>query len=191
MTERSYRVLKAIALIMALSWVTWSLYDFMRTKSPADFAYHAASNYFADGDYSRALVEYQSALDVNPGYLPAKRGQAEAFIMLKREREAIAIYRELLARDANNAGFYANLGIAYDRLGEHHNALQSYLTALRLDPEIADGPSWMTRFLRNQYDKPPGIAERAKYLQAQLDLPEDQRELRRPEQDQIQQPYKQ
>ena len=190
MDERRYRLLKTTALVMALAWIAWSVFDFMRAKAPGDFAYHAASNYFADGDYAQALQEYQTALQENPDHLAAQRGLAETLIMLEREPEAIQLYKDLLQLDPNNAGAYANLGIAYDRLGQHQQALQHYQTALELDPELAEGPGWLTRFFRNQYEKPPGIAERAVYLRQQLELPEDQRVLRQPEQDQAQQPYK-
>ena len=190
MTERSYRFLKTTALTMALAWVAWSVYDFTQDKAPGDFAYHAASNYFAEGDYPHALAEYQSALRAAPDHLAAKRGLAETLIMLGREREAIALYQELLAIAPENAGFYANLGIAYDRLGEHQKALQNYTSALELAPDIADGPSWLTRFLRKQYEKPPSIAERAAYLRQQLALPKEQQVLALPSLDQEQQPYK-
>ena len=190
MDERRYKLLKTTAIAMALAWIAWSVYDFMRAKAPGDFAYHAASNYFADSDYTRALQEYQTALQENPDHLPSQRGMAETLIMLKREPEAIALYQDLLKIDPNNASAYANIGIAHDRLGQHEQALQSYQTALRLDAGLAEGPSWLTRFFRNQYEKPPGIAERAEYLRQQLALPEEQRVLRLPEQDQAQQPYK-
>jgi len=190
MTERRYRVLKITAITLAAAWIIWSIYDFTRSKAPGDFAYHAASNYFAEGNYPQALKEYQSALSIEPEHQPALRGQAETLIMLDREREAIAIYQTLLEKDAKNAGFHANLGIAYDRLGEHEQALNHYKNALRLDPEVAEGPGWMTRFFRKQYEKPPGIAERAAYLQQQLALPEAQRVLQHAAQDQAQQPYK-
>ena len=190
MNERRYQLLKATAIAMAIAWVAWSVYDFMRAKAPGDFAYHAASNYFADGDYARALQEYQTALQENPEHFAAQRGMAETLILLEREPEAIALYQDLLKLDVNNASAYANMGIAYDRLGRHEQALQNYQKALSIDPELVDGPGWLTRFFRNQYEKPPGIAERAEYLRQQLALPEDQRILRWPDQDDAQQPYK-
>ena len=63
--------------------------------------------------------------------------------------------------------------------------------ALELDPELAEGPSWLTRFLRNQADAPPTIADRARYLRAELAKPESERVLRVPEHDAQQRPYQQ
>ena len=60
---------------------------------------------------------------------------------------------------------------------------------MALEPGTARGPGWLTRFLRNQPDTPPTIAERARYLRDQLAKPEDERLLRVPEQDTAQRSY--
>jgi hypothetical protein len=48
----------------------------------------------------------------------------------------------------------------------------------------------LTRFLRNQAERPPTIADRAAYLRAELAKPEGERRLRVPEVDARQRPYK-
>lgn len=192
MDERLYPFLKYTAIVMAMAWIGWTLYESLFAHSePGDYAYYAASNYFADGRYEQALAEYHKALDENPEHLAAQRGRAETLIMLQREREAIEAYHRLIAIQPHNAGHYANLGIAYDRLGDHDQALASYEKSLSLDPKVGDGPGWLTRFLRNQPEKPPGIADRVGYLRKQLALPPSERLLRIPEADQAQRPYKQ
>ena len=190
MNDQLYPFLKYAAIVAALAWVTWSVYDYLRSNEPGDFAYHAGSNYFADGHYDKALREYEKALTEAPEHIPSKRGRAETLIMINREADAIIAYQELLNIQSDNAGYYANLGIAHDRLGEHRKALQNYEKAISLDSEIASGPSWLTRFLRNQEHKPPGIIERAHYVKEQLALPEQQRVLKISEMDAEQRPYK-
>lgn len=189
MTTAQSRFLKYTAVIMTIIWAVWSLYDFLSHKQPGDFAYHAGTMAFTDGYYDRALNHYREALAQTPDHLPAQRGMAETLIMLGREREAIAIYDRLLTRAPDNAGFLANRGIAHDRIGQHQQALRDYLQALRIDKSVDAGPHWLTRFLRNQPERPPGIAERASYLQKQMGLPEDERILHVPEIDQAQRPY--
>jgi tetratricopeptide (TPR) repeat protein len=191
MDERLYRFLKYTAITMALLWAGWTAYDtfFARTE-PGEYAYHAATNHFADRSYDRALVEYDKALQENPGYTPALRGRAETLIMLDREPEAIEIYDQLIALQPDNAGHYANRGIAHDRLGHFEQALADYVTALALDPEVGEGPGWLTRFLRNQPEKLPGIADRARYIQEQLTLPAAERVLQVPEVDASARPFK-
>lgn len=192
MDKRLYRLLMVTAVILTLAWIGWMIYDsFVAHSEPGDYAYHAGSNYFADGHYQQALQAYDEALAENPEHLPALRGRAETLIMLDREEEAIAIYNRLIAMEPNNAGHYANRGIAYDHEGEHKKALADYQKSLSLDPEIGNGPGWLTRFLRNQPDRPPGIADRARYLSEQFALPPSERLLQVPEIDQSQRPYKQ
>ena len=48
----------------------------------------------------------------------------------------------------------------------------------------------MTRFLRNQAERPPTIADRARYVREQLAKPEAERVLKDPVQDATQRPYK-
>ncbi len=191
MDERLYRFLKYTAVAMAVAWIGWTIYDtFLARTEPGEYAYHAATNHFADRSYDRALVEYDKALQENPGYTPALRGRAETLIMLDREPEAIEIYDQLIALQPDNAGHYANRGIAHDRLGHFEQALADYVTALALNPEVGEGPGWLTRFLRNQPEKVPGIAARARYIQEQLTLPVAERVLQVPEADASARPFK-
>jgi tetratricopeptide (TPR) repeat protein len=191
MADKHYRLLMRIAIVLTVAWLGWTIYDsFWGSSVPGDYAYHAGSNFFADGNYQQALQAYEKALTENPEHLPALRGQAETLIMLNRESEAIVVYDTLIARQPDNPGYYANRGIAYDRLGDHRKALADYEHSLRIDPEVGEGPGWLTRFLRNQPEKPPGILDRARYLKEQLALPESQRLLSMPAVDEAQRPYK-
>lgn len=85
---------------------------------------------------------------------------------------------------------YANRGILKDRMADYPGALADYRNALRLEPEVKDGPGLLTRFLRNQSQKPPSVADRARYLEQQLAKPEPDRLLRRPDEDIKQRPYR-
>jgi tetratricopeptide (TPR) repeat protein len=84
----------------------------------------------------------------------------------------------------------ANRGILKDRMGDYPGALEDYELALKYEPEVAEGPGFLTRFMRNQPEMPPTVADRARYLRQQLELPPAQRVLRIPEEDMQQRAYR-
>nr|VFK40364.1 MAG: Tetratricopeptide repeat-containing protein [Candidatus Kentron sp. TC]VFK60236.1 MAG: Tetratricopeptide repeat-containing protein [Candidatus Kentron sp. TC] len=192
MSERSYRLLRTLAIVLVIAWIAWSFYDgFLRgVDDPAANLLDAAERYFEDENYGKALEEYDRILALSPDHLFALRGRARALLMLGRYRRALRVFDEAIAREPDFANTWANRGIVHDRMGRHEKALSDYERALRLDPSIADGPHWMTRFLRLQATDPPTIADRARYLRAQFALPIERRLLKDPEQDDKQRPYK-
>lgn len=157
---------------------------------PGETRYRAAARAFAEGRYPAALDAYQAALEQTPGHAAAARGRAETLTVLGRGHAAVAAWRELLAAEPDNAVYHANLGIAYDRAGEHRAALRHYRRALRLEPGLADGPGWLQRLLYFRPTRPSGIAERTAYLEHQLRLPAAARHLREPALDDAQMPYR-
>ena len=192
MDERLYRTLMAVAIVLTVAWVGWTIYDsFFADVGPGDNAYLAGESYVADGRYEEALADYEAALVEAPSHVYAWRGKARALLQLGRHEEALLAFDEAIARDPDFAGTYANRGILYDRMGDHQKALADYERALAMDDAVAEGPGWMTRFLRLQPEKPPTIADRARYLREQLAKPESERLLQMPEEDQAQRPYKQ
>jgi len=191
MDERLYRVLKYTAIALTLAWVGWSLYDsFLAHTDPGDDVYQAGDRMFEDGQYERALAEYDAALRINPEHVHALRGRARSLLLLERYPEALAAFDQAIDKEPGFAGSYANRGILYDRMGRYEQALADYERAVTLDAEVAEGPGWLTRFFRLQAEKPPTVADRARYLREQLAKPEGERVLRMPELDEEQRPYK-
>ena len=85
---------------------------------------------------------------------------------------------------------YANRGILKDWMGDYTGALRDYEKAVALEPEVGEGPGWLTRFLRTQPERPPSVADRAAYLRQELEKPESERLLHIPEIDAKQRAYK-
>ena len=192
MDDRLYSFLKWTAITLGSAWIVWSFYDsFIREHMPGDFEYKRAEQLFSDDEYERALSLYEEALAANPNHVHAMRGKARALLQLKRYGEALAQYGRVIAAQPELGANYANRGILFDRMGRYEQAIADYEKALALDPELDEGPHWLTRFLRNQPEKPPTIGDRARYLKEQLALPPDQRLLRIPEIDEKQRTYKQ
>jgi tetratricopeptide (TPR) repeat protein len=191
MDDRLYRFLSITALALGIAWVGWTVWDgLFAHRGPGDMAYLAGQRAFEDRQYAEAETEYRAALDANQGHVHAWRGLARTLIQLERHREALEAFDEALGRNPEAAGIYANRGILHDRMGRHEAALADYERALELDPSIAEGPGWLTRFLRLQPEAPPTIAGRARYLREELAKPPGERLLQVPELDAEQRPYK-
>ena len=191
MDPRLFQFLKYTAISFAVLWLAWGIYDgFLSGREPGDTSYHAANKLFEDASYDRAMAAYDEALLENPHHIHAIRGKARSLMQLGQLSDALVMFDEAIAMEPEFGGSYANRGILHDRMGNHELALQDYVRALELDPEIAEGPHWLTRFLRNQPERPPGIAERAAYLVAELAKPEAERVLIIPEIDAEQRSYK-
>jgi tetratricopeptide (TPR) repeat protein len=190
--DRLTGTLKAVAVALTVLFVGWAVYDnFFAEVAPGDMAYFAGNRAFADGEYRLAEADYRQALAAAPEHLFALRGLASSLHQQGRHDQALAVYDEAIARAPEFGATYANRGILLDTMGRHEQALADYVRALELDPEVADGPHWLTRFLRNQPEPPPTIADRARYLRAELAKPEAERVLREPELDAKQRPYQQ
>lgn len=192
MDERLYGFLKYTAIVMVLAWVGWSFYDsFIKESVPGQTAFLTGDKFFEDGDYERALAEYEAALEQNPQAPYLVRAKARALMQLQRNEESLAWFKQAEQIQPYFGGTYANRGILYDRMGQYELAVADYERALELDEEIGEGPNWLTRFLRKQPEKPPTVKERLQYLKTELAKPEAERLLRVPEVDEAQRTYKQ
>lgn len=192
MDERFYRFLKYTAMAMAIAWISWTLYDgFIKGKDSTVLALEAGNRYFADGLYEEALAEFDNLLKSDPNNLHALRGIARSLLQLGRYDEALETYDRLVSMDPDFGASYANRGILNDRIGRYEQAIADYEKALSLNEELAAGPNWLTRFLRNQPKQQATIAQRAAYLREQLAKPENERLMRVPELDAQQRAYNQ
>ena len=192
MDDRLYNTLKWVAIALGLAWVTWAFYDaFLRSEHPHAIGLETGNKYFADGYYEQALAEFESILHEDPQNFDALRGVARSLMQLGRNEAALRAFDDVIARQPEFGPAYANRGILNDRMANYRAAIRDYEKAAALDAELNEGPHWLTRFLRNQPEQQATIVERARYLRAQLALPEDQRVLRVPEMDARQRPYDQ
>jgi tetratricopeptide (TPR) repeat protein len=178
--------------VLTLAWIGWSIYDsVIAPRNPGDLAYLEGNNLFEDGHYERALQKYDEALNEDRNHIHAMRGRAQSLMQLGQSTQALTAFNTAIALAPEFGATYANRGVLHDRMGRYEKAIEDYERALALDPELVEGPHWLTRFLRNQPQKPPGVAERAAYLRGELAKPEGERLLRVPELDAEQRSYKQ
>ncbi len=191
MEKTHYNYLTRAALLLTIIFIGWSIYDgALKEKTLGESTYHAANKYFEDGRYKDALQSYKQAVIDNPNLIHAHRGIARSLMQLGQHKEALQKFDEVINEEPEFGASYANRGILNDRIGNYEAAIRDYEKAIKLDPKLSEGPSWITRFLRNQAEKPPTIIDRLTYLQSEMQKPKHQRLLKIPEKDKQQRPYK-
>ncbi|HSH42592.1 MAG TPA: tetratricopeptide repeat protein [Arenicellales bacterium] len=191
MDDRLYRFLKYTAVAMALGWIGWSIVDtFVIERVPGSTAYQQGNILFEDGDYADALEQYDEALAADPASAAYTRAKARTLMQLGRYDESLTWFDRAVAMQPFFGGTYANRGILHDRMGNYRRAVADYSKAVELDERVAEGPHWLVRFLRNQPEPPPTVADRLAYLKQELAKPESERLLRVPELDSQQRTYK-
>lgn len=189
--DRTYRILKLIAVLGAILLVGNLFYEHYAGMGPGDIDYIDGNSSFKDRDYKRAAEYYRRALKDKPDHVLALHSLANTYVQLQRYDEALAAITLGIKLRSNFAGFYAIRGIIHDHMGKYGRAIADYERSLKMDPEVADGMHWLDRLLHNVQEKPPTVADRLAYLKRQMKLPVHQRVLSKPALDTAQRPYEQ
>ena len=195
------RFIKLMVIAILVSGVFYLGYEHLTSDAPGDYYVRDGDIRLVDGEYEEALESFNKALDEMPDHRGALMGRALVFIQMEAFDEAIAELDYLIAflessldeEDTTGRGVlaaaYSNRGILYDRLGEHEKALEDYVSALNTDRETVSGPGVIHKILYG-VEGVSTVRDRAQYIYEQLQLPEDERVLRRPELDAKQRMYK-
>ena len=96
----------------------------------------------ADSDIQMALAYFQAAQKEQPGSLEVKTGLAHCYYELKRDDEALALYKEVVAQKADFWQVQYNLARIYLEHGKYPEAVEAFNNALKLkpgDPDILSG----------------------------------------------------
>jgi tetratricopeptide (TPR) repeat protein len=158
--------------------------------APGDFQVKTGNYRLEDGQLDEAVKEFTLALEKDPDHAMAHLGLGITYMQMERFADAEAEFNRTLELAPEMAVAYADRGILYDRAGKYQSALADYKKALALDSEVLSGPGWLWRFMRNIDKKPPSIADRAAYLEEELQKPPGQRLLKVPKLDDQQRMYK-
>lgn len=161
----------------------------VRENIPGENRYRMANKYLEDSDYEEALNIFDEVLASHPEYGDAYMGRAITLMQLHEFEKSRQDFDRALALDEHFSAAYANRGILNDRTGRYEEAVKDYRKAIELNPDLAEGPGWLWRFLRNVHEKPPTISDRADYIEAELKKPAAERLLRVPEIDEQQRMY--
>ena len=199
------RVQKRFVILMiiltVIMFTVWTGVYWYRGVTPGDFEVRQGDIFLSDGDYEEAIEAFELSLAAQPDHRGALHGKAAALIGLLRYDDAEAVLSYLIdflnrtLEDDDPTGIgalsaaYTNRGIIRDRQGRHREALDDYVEAIKIDYEIAEGPSWIEHLLYYEHE-PSSALKRAQYLYRQFELPEAERILTLPEEDDVQRMYK-
>jgi tetratricopeptide (TPR) repeat protein len=179
--------------IVFIALVIFGYYYFqytVRENVPGENMNRLANKHLEDAKYDEALNAFSEVLSKYPEYKEAYMGRAITLMQMGEFENSRKDFDRALELDNKFAAAYANRGILNDRVGSYREAVADYRKAVELNPEIAEGPGLIWRFLRNVPEKPPSIVDRADYLETELKKPEEERLLRIPEIDAQQRMYK-
>jgi tetratricopeptide (TPR) repeat protein len=90
-----------------------------------------------EGNADEAIAHFQSALQIEPGLMPAHNNLGYALLQKGRVDEAIAHFQKALQISPNNADICINLGNALLLKGRVDNSITQYQKALQIKPDSA------------------------------------------------------
>ncbi|MDD2472404.1 MULTISPECIES: tetratricopeptide repeat protein [unclassified Methanoculleus] len=96
--------------------------------------YHRGQAFCNSGNYNKAVVCYDKALELSPDDPVLWRRKGFALIKSCNYASAAACFDRALEIDPENAGAWQRKGYVLAQLGDHSGAVACYDEALRLDP---------------------------------------------------------
>ena len=190
--DRTANILKRFVIYMAIltfvMFTVWALVKSFIERPPGDYETEVCDIRLKDKEYDKALKAANTALQKTSNHRGAIMCKALVFISKKeyikatKELDYLINYLEQSLEEDDKTGIgtlaaaYANRGIIKDRSNDYDGALQDYIKALGIDGVAVAGPGLGTIILNYKF-KSSSVKERALYLNAQLQLPEEERVL--------------
>ncbi len=143
-------------------------------KSPNKSRPHVnlGENYAAQGDFRKAIIEYQKALAINPHSDYTHYNLGTAYYGEKEITKAIHHYRLALKINPDSAEAHNNLGVALIDLKQVEEGIKHYKEALRLKPNHPEAPSNLQKAQTGLDQINDRISEIEKKMQYQKNDPE-------------------
>jgi tetratricopeptide (TPR) repeat protein len=118
------------------------------------------------GRYEEALVDYTSALAIDPDDFDAYRGRGTIHMDMRNYEAALVDLHRSLELAPRQVTTHYNLGVAYFDMGRYQEALQYYQQAIDIDPTYTDTyvNYAMTHAALHEY-APQAVAEALEHLE--------------------------
>ncbi len=82
----------------------------------------------------RTEKSFQARLSESAGDPKALLELGKSCFLAERYEEAVKTYKEAISIESNKAAPFYNLGVAYQALGKHVKAKETFLKVLKIDP---------------------------------------------------------
>jgi len=100
-------------------------------SSPITY-FEKGNDYFKQGDYQKAIEQYDEAIRLNPQYAKAYYNRGIAYYYLSQYEQAIQDFGEAIRLNPQYAEAYNNRGFAYETLGKSTEAERDFAKAKEL-----------------------------------------------------------
>ena len=94
----------------------------LKSKLAADF-YDRGADYLDEKDYTRAIIEYTKAIELDPGYINAYLDRGVVYYGRGEYDQAIANYTQVINLNSLDPLAYYNLGLVYNAKGDYDGAI--------------------------------------------------------------------
>ena len=91
--------------------------------------------YINQEDYPKAIASIDAAKAANPNDVDLLLSEANMYYQMGEKEKAISILEKAGNMDKSNPGVYNNIGLMYAEIENTEKAVESYKTALEIDPE--------------------------------------------------------
>lgn len=100
--------------------------------------YDRGLDYYAKGDYARALADFEMAIKLDPKMFDAYNDRGNIYYEKHDYDRAVADYSVAIKLNPSDARAYYNRGVADMEQGDRQRAFADFNSAIRLDPRQSD-----------------------------------------------------
>jgi len=145
------------------------------SKLQSNFHFNKANQLFTDGQYRKAIAEYEAALKYDPSLIQAYRFLGESYKQLFKpavdtplnkdiERKALAALIKAHEIDPDNKEIIFSLGDMYDKLRRFDEAEKLYLRIVELEPGNMNNYYVVAEFYKRYSGDNPSVARKAESM---------------------------
>jgi len=100
--------------------------------------HNRGSAHNSKGEYDRAILEFNKAIEINPQFIMAYNNRGNAYQDKGEFDQAILDYTKAIEIDPKYASAYTNRGNAFGTKGDHDRAIENHTKAIELNPKLSE-----------------------------------------------------